>query len=47
MMSVHPKGGGSAPDTRVSLVKAEVVSGLIKFSWMSPFSTFVEVAGRW
>ena len=37
MMSVHPKGGGSAPDTRVSLVKAEVVSGLIKFSWMSPF----------
>ena len=47
MMSVHPKGGGSASDTRVSLVKAEVVSGLIKCSWMSPFSTFVEVAGRW
>ena len=47
MMSVHPKGGGSASDTRVSLVKAEVVSGLIMCSWMSPFSTFVEVAGRW
>jgi hypothetical protein len=39
MMSVHPKGGGSARDTRVLLVNADVVSGLIKCCWMSPFPT--------
>ena len=30
MMSDHPKGGGSARDTRVSLINADVVFGLIK-----------------
>ena len=30
MISVHPKGGGSARDTIVSLVNADMVSGLIK-----------------
>ena len=30
MMSVHPKGGGSAQDTRVSLTNVDMVSGLAK-----------------
>jgi len=30
MMSVHPKGGGSARDTRVSLTSVDMVSGLVK-----------------
>ena len=47
MMSDHPKGGGSARDTRVSLINADVVSGLVKCCWMSPFPRFVEVACRW
>ena len=37
VMSVHLEGGGSAWDTRVSLVNADVVSGLAKCCWMSPF----------
>ena len=37
MISVHPKGGGSARDTRVSLINIDVVSRLIKCCWMSPF----------
>ena len=39
MISVHPKGGGSARDTRVSLVNIDVVSRLIKCCWMSTFPT--------
>ena len=39
MMSVHPKGGGSARDTRVSLASVDMVSGLVKCCWMSPFPT--------
>jgi hypothetical protein len=39
MMSVHPKGGGSARDTRVSLTSVDMVSGLVKCCWMSPFPT--------
>ena len=35
MMSVHPKGGGSMRDTKVSLVNADMVSGLIECCWMS------------
>ena len=35
MMSDHPMGGGSARDTRVSLVNADMVSGLIECCWMS------------
>ena len=39
MMSIHPKGGGSALNTRVSLINVDMVSGLIKCCWLSPFST--------
>ena len=39
MMSVHTKGGGSARDTRVSLTSVDMVSGLVKCCWMSPFPT--------
>jgi hypothetical protein len=39
MMSVYPKGGGSARDTRVSLTSIDIVSGLDKCCWMSPFHT--------
>ena len=46
-MSVHPDGGGSAQDARVSLTDVDVVSRLDKSCWMSPFSTDCEVAGRW
>ena len=37
MMSVHPKGGGSARDARVSLTNVDVMSRLVKCCWMSPF----------
>ena len=39
MMSVYMKGGGSARDTRVSLNNVDMVLGLIKCCWMSPFPT--------
>ena len=39
MMSVHPKGGCSAQNTRVLLTSVDMVSGLVKCCWMSPFST--------
>ena len=39
IMSVHLKGGGSARDTRVSLTSVDMVSGLVKSCWMSPFPT--------
>ena len=39
MMSVHPKGGGSMRDTRVSLTSVDIVSGLVKYCWMSSFPT--------
>ena len=47
VMSVHPKGGGSARDTRVSLTSVDMVSRLAKCCWMSTIPRFVEVAGRW
>ena len=37
MMSIHLKGEGSARDTRVSLINIDMVFGLIKCCWMSPF----------
>ena len=37
MMSVHPKGGGSARDTRVSFTNVDVMSKLVKCCWMLPF----------
>ena len=39
MMSVHPEGGDSAQDTRVSLTSVDVVSRLVKCCWMLPFPT--------
>ena len=39
MMSIHPEGGGSMWDTRVSLINVDMVSGLIKYCLMLPFST--------
>ena len=47
MMYVHLEGGGSARDTRVSFANVDMVSGLVKCCWMSPFSQFIEVAGKW
>ena len=39
MMSIHPEGGGSARDTRVSLTCVDMVSRLAKCCWMSTFPT--------
>src|SRR6185436_15739112 len=39
VMSVHPKGGGSARDTRVSLTSVDMVSRLVKCCWMSTIPT--------
>ena len=35
VMSVHPEGGGSARDARVSLTSLDMVSRLAKSCWMS------------
>ena len=35
VMSVHPEGGGSVRDTRVSLTSIDMVSRLAKSCWMS------------
>ena len=37
VMSIHPKGGGSARDARVSLTNVDVMSRLVKCCWMSSF----------
>ena len=39
VMYVHPEGGGSVRDARVSLANVDVVSILVKCCWMSPFLT--------
>jgi hypothetical protein len=36
MMSVHPKGGGSTWDTRVSLINVDMVSRLISVTGCGP-----------
>ena len=38
MMSVHPEGGGSTRDIRVSLTSVDMVSRLAECCWMSTFS---------
>ena len=38
-MSVHPEGGGSSPDARVSLTSVDMVSRLAKSCWMSTIPT--------
>ena len=35
VMSIHPEGGGSARDTRVSLTSVDMVSRLAKSCWIS------------
>jgi hypothetical protein len=47
VMSVHPKGGGSAQDARVSLISVDVVSGLVSVAGCGPIPWFDEVGGRW
>ena len=37
-MSVHPEGGGSVRDTRVSLTSVDVMSRLAKSCWISTIS---------
>ena len=39
VMSVHPEGGGSTRDTRVSLTSIDMMSRLAKTSWMSTIPT--------
>ena len=39
VMSIHPDGGGSARDTRVSLTGVDMVSRLAKSCWMSTIPT--------
>src|SRR6185295_14898973 len=39
VMSVHPEGGGSARDTRVSLTSVDMLSRLAKSCWMSTIPT--------
>ena len=38
-MSVHPEGGGSVRDARVSLTSVDMVSRLAKSYWMSTIPT--------
>jgi hypothetical protein len=47
MMSIHPEGGGSAQDTRVSLINIDMVSGLISVTECGLISLLDEVGGRW
>ena len=39
VMSVHPEGGDSARDTRVSITSVDMVSRLAKSCWMSTIPT--------
>ena len=39
VMSIHPEGGGSTRDTRVSLTSVDMVSRLAKSCWMSTIPT--------
>ena len=47
MMSVHPDGGGSVRDTRVSLTSVDMVSRLAKSFGCQLYPQFVEIVGRW
>ena len=47
VMSIHPEGGGSARDTRVSLTSIDMVSRLASVARCQLYPRFVEVAGRW
>ena len=45
VMSVHPEGGGSAQDARVSLTTVDMVSRLPRCCWMSTIPTVCR--GSW
>ena len=45
VMSVHPEGGGSARDTRVSLTSVDMVSRLGRSCWMS--TVLMVCRGSW
>ena len=45
VMSVHPEGGSSARDTRVSLTSVDMVSRLARSCWMSTIPTVCR--GSW
>ena len=47
VMSIHPEGGGSARDTRVSLTSVDMVSRLAKSFGCQLYPQFVEIVGRW
>ena len=47
VMSVHPEGGGSARDIRVSLTSVDMVSRLVRVAGCQLYPRFVEVVGRW
>jgi hypothetical protein len=47
VMSIHPEGGGSARGTRVSLINADMVSGLVSVAGCGSISWLDEVGGRW
>jgi hypothetical protein len=47
MMFVQPEGGGSARDTRVSLINVDMVSRLISVTGCGPIPRLDEVGGRW
>ena len=44
VMSVHPEGGGSVRDTRVSLTSVDMVSRLAKSCWTSTIPTVCRVS---
>jgi hypothetical protein len=46
-MFVQPEGGGSARDTRVSLINVDMVSRLISVTGCGPIPRLDEVGGRW
>jgi hypothetical protein len=47
VMSIHPEGGGSARDARISLISVDVVFGLVSVAGCGPIPWFDEVGGRW
>jgi hypothetical protein len=47
VMSVHPEGGGSVQDAKVSLISIDVVFGLLDVVGCGPILWFDEVGGRW
>jgi hypothetical protein len=47
MMSVHPEGGSFVRGIRVSLINADMVSGLVNIARFSSIPWLDKVGGRW